>query len=75
MFREAASLTLSQWDSYVLALITYPHAVSTRYPLERLGPSDYGPQLGIVSVAPRLCEINERAIATLAEELRLETHQ
>jgi len=68
--RELISLSLCHWDLYVLALITFPHAVSTRYPDDRPDLSDYTIQKGIVVVEPRLWEINGRAITAIAQELR-----
>lgn len=65
------ALALLRWGLIISILAYYlaPHEVFTRYPDKKITPKDYYPgNLGIVDIAPDLCDILHDVILTLFSE-------
>jgi hypothetical protein len=54
---------------YVASAITFPHAVSTRYPGGEMNPWDYNESLGIVNRLPELVKRFDKVIESLDTQL------
>ncbi len=57
------------YSVFVMSLITFPHADSTRYRVGLIGPDDYKKGLGIVDAAPKLFDELANCISILKSQL------
>ncbi|GAI51518.1 unnamed protein product, partial [marine sediment metagenome] len=57
-------------NMFTLAMITYPHAIYTRYPNDILSPHEYNKRLGIVSCYNKILKLLNKTIKWYGEDLK-----